>query len=172
MIMIVIIIIIILNIIIMIIITRIIQLTIILLLIIIQLISNIFIFIIIIIIIIIIMRMMMMIIQVYIRGDEKSPIIMGQLGGRCVPEQSRWEIRTSKLTNTNKHLNITRQTDTIDNNKGLPGDRGPEAHPLHPGCESMFCRTSAPQEIVKAPAPDGADEPGEPQQGIVWYSMV
>lgn len=30
--------------------------------------------------------------KVFIRGDERSPILMGQLGGRCIPHMTRWEI--------------------------------------------------------------------------------
>mmetsp|Transcript_20479 Transcript_20479/g.47727 ORF Transcript_20479/g.47727 Transcript_20479/m.47727 type:complete len:782 (-) Transcript_20479:51-2396(-) len=29
--------------------------------------------------------------KVFIRGDERSPIIMGELGGHCVPSQTSWE---------------------------------------------------------------------------------
>jgi len=29
--------------------------------------------------------------KIFIRGDEKSPIMMGQLGGKCIPEKTTWE---------------------------------------------------------------------------------
>mmetsp|Transcript_130110 Transcript_130110/g.324379 ORF Transcript_130110/g.324379 Transcript_130110/m.324379 type:complete len:786 (-) Transcript_130110:56-2413(-) len=30
--------------------------------------------------------------KLFIRGDERSPILMGELGGPCVPDLTRWEI--------------------------------------------------------------------------------
>mmetsp|Transcript_85803 Transcript_85803/g.179281 ORF Transcript_85803/g.179281 Transcript_85803/m.179281 type:complete len:788 (+) Transcript_85803:71-2434(+) len=30
--------------------------------------------------------------KLFIRGDERSPILLGQLGGECIPEQTKWEI--------------------------------------------------------------------------------
>lgn len=30
--------------------------------------------------------------KIYIRGDERSPICMGQLGGSCTPDKTRWEL--------------------------------------------------------------------------------
>merc|ERR1719491_2181633 len=29
--------------------------------------------------------------KIFIRGDESSPIMIGQLGGNCVPEKTTWE---------------------------------------------------------------------------------
>eukprot|EP00928_Gymnodinium_smaydae_P073577 TRINITY_DN56768_c0_g1_i1.p1 TRINITY_DN56768_c0_g1~~TRINITY_DN56768_c0_g1_i1.p1 ORF type:complete len:840 (+),score=194.27 TRINITY_DN56768_c0_g1_i1:52-2571(+) len=30
--------------------------------------------------------------RIFIRGDETSPICMGELGGRCIPEKTTWEL--------------------------------------------------------------------------------
>jgi len=30
--------------------------------------------------------------KIFIRGDEKSPIMLGELGGACIPDLTRWEI--------------------------------------------------------------------------------
>lgn len=34
--------------------------------------------------------------KVFIRGDERSPILMGELGGACLPEKTQWEIIKAK----------------------------------------------------------------------------